>query len=161
MDCWISFQRGRACHWQPILPFRCRLPGRCKLPGRHRLPFRGRQPDRCWPEPGCTSQVLTAIRLLPGDTRYLPVSLENTLVSVDAGGQSAEVSGLVNLTGTGTANTLWVLASAFDSAGKVVGVRRWESTTALNATAPVAFDFPVSSVGPGIARVEFLAEARP
>ncbi|MGD0879558.1 MAG: LysM peptidoglycan-binding domain-containing protein [Anaerolineales bacterium] len=111
--------------------------------------------------PGLRVQVLTAIRLLPGDTRYLPVSLENTLVSVDADGRSAEVSGRVRLPGTGTANTVWVLASIYDSAGNVVGVRRWESAAALTASAPVAFDFPVSSIGPEIAQVEFLAEARP
>lgn len=111
--------------------------------------------------PGLRVQVLTAMRLLPGDTRYLPVSLENTLVSVEADGRSAEVSGQVSLTGTGTANTVWILASAFDGAGNVVGVRRWESAAALNASAPSAFDFPVSSVGPEIAQVEFLAEARP
>ena len=87
--------------------------------------------------------------------------LENTLVSVEAAGRTAEVSGLVRLTGTGTANTLWVLASVYDQADNVVGVRRWESSTALKAGTPVTFDFPVSSVGPGIARVEFLAEARP
>ena len=106
-------------------------------------------------------QVLTAMRLLPGDTRYLPVRLENTLVSVGASGLTAEVSGRVVLTGTGTANSLWVLASAYDAAGNVVGVRRWEYPSALSAAAPVSFDFLVSSVGPGIARVEFLAEARP
>jgi LysM repeat protein len=106
-------------------------------------------------------QVLTAIRLLPGDARYLPVSLENTLVSVDAAGQTAQVAGQVVLTGAGTANTLWVLATAYDAAGNVIGVRRWESASALTAGAPVSFDFPVSSLGPGIARVEFLAEARP
>ena len=110
---------------------------------------------------GLRVSVLTAIRLLPGDTRYLPVRLENTLVSVEAAGQTAEVSGRVVLAGTGTANTLWILATVYDAAGNVVGVRRWESPTALRADAPAAFDFPVSSVGPGIARVEFLAEARP
>jgi phage tail protein X len=106
-------------------------------------------------------QVLTAIRLLPGDTRYLPVRLENTLVSVDASGRTAKVSGRVLLMGTGTANMLWVLATAYDGAGNVVGVRRWESAAAWKADAPVSFDFPLSSVGPAIARVEFLAEARP
>ena len=111
--------------------------------------------------PGLRVQVLTAFRLLPGDTRYLPVKLENTLVSVGADGRSADVSGRVMLTGTGTANTLWVLASAFDTAGNVIGVRRWESAAALTAAAPVAFEFLVSSVGPGIARVDLLAEARP
>jgi LysM repeat protein len=106
-------------------------------------------------------QVLTAIRLLPGDTRYLPVSLDNTLVRVDASGRTAEGSGRVLLTGTGSATTLWVLASAYAADGNVVGVRRWESASALTANATVSFDFQVSSVGPGIARVEFLAEARP
>ena len=106
-------------------------------------------------------QVLTAIRLLPGDTRYLPVIPENTLVSVEASGQTAQVTGRVMLTGAGTANTLWVLATSYDAAGSVVGVRRWESASALTATAPISFDFLVYSVGPGIDRVKFLAEARP
>ena len=109
-------------------------------------------------------QVLTAIRLLPGDTRYLPVMITNTLVSVDASGQTAQVSGRVVLTSAGTAgtaNTRWVLGTAYDAAGDVVGVRRWESASALTADAPVSFDFLVSSVGPAIDRVEFLAEARP
>ena len=110
---------------------------------------------------GLRVTVVTAIRLLPGDARYLPVQVENSLVSVEASGLSAEVSGQVVLTGTGTANTVWVLASAYDAAGNVVGVRRWQATAALSASAPAAFDFQVSSVGPGIARVEFLAEARP
>jgi hypothetical protein len=106
-------------------------------------------------------RVLTAIRLLPGDTRYLPVRLENTLVSVGASGRTAEVSGRVLSAGTGTANTLWVLATVYDGTGNVVGVRRWESVAALKAGASISFDFPISSVGPAIARVEFLAEARP
>lgn len=106
-------------------------------------------------------QVLTANRLLPGDVRYLPVLLENTLVSVEASGRTARVSGRVILTGAGTANTLWVLAVAYDAAGNAVSVRRWESPFVLTSADPVSFDFLVSSVGPGIERVEFLAEARP
>ena len=107
-------------------------------------------------------QVLTAIRLLPGDTRYLPVSLDDTLVSVEASGRFARITGRALLTGAGTANTLWVLASAYDADGNVVGVRRWESSAlALTADAPAPFDFSVSSLGPKIVRVEFIAEARP
>jgi LysM repeat protein len=106
-------------------------------------------------------QVLTAIRLLPGDTRYLPVLLENSLVSVEASGRSAQVSGKVVLSGEGSAKTLWVLATAYDAGGNVVGVRRWESTALLTAEAPASFDFLVGSVGAGIERVEFLEEARP
>ena len=106
-------------------------------------------------------QLLTAIRLLPGDTRYLPVMLEDTLVSVTASGQTAQVTGRVLLTDAGTASKLWILGTAYDAAGTVVGVRRWESSSALTSQAPVSFDFLISSLGPGIARVEFLAEARP
>jgi LysM repeat protein len=110
---------------------------------------------------GVRVQVVTAIRLLPGDTRYLTVRMVNTLVNVDASGQTADVSGKVLLNGTGTANTVWVLASAYDADGNVVGVRRWTAPAALSASAPVSFEFQIASVGPGIARLEFLAEARP
>lgn len=106
-------------------------------------------------------QVLTAIRLTPGDRRYLPVELENSLVTLEASGRSAEVSGRVRLSGAGTAKTVWLLATAYDAAGEVVGVRRWESSGALTAEAALPFDFAVFSAGPEIARVEFLAEARP
>jgi LysM repeat protein len=107
-------------------------------------------------------QLLTGNRLLPGDARYLPVMLDDTLVSVDgSSGRSAQLSGRAILTGAGTANTLWVLATAFDAAGNVVGVRRWESASALTGGSPVPFEFPISSVGPPIERVEFLTEARP
>jgi hypothetical protein len=108
-----------------------------------------------------SAHILTAVRILPGDARYLPVALENTLVSVEASGRTASVSGRIRLTDKGTANTTWVLASAYDASGNVVGVRRWESDTAITMDAPVSFEFLVSSVGPGITRVEFLAEARP
>jgi len=106
-------------------------------------------------------QLLTSIRLLPGDARYLPVAVENVLVQVDASGRTAQLSGQVALTGSGAATTLWVLATAYDSTGNVVGVRRWDSPTPLSAGTPGQFSFQVSSLGPAIQRVEFLAEARP
>jgi hypothetical protein len=107
-------------------------------------------------------ELLTSIRLPPGDSRYLPVAIQDSLVSVDWSGRSAQVSGRVVLTApTGSAKSLWVLGVAYDSAGNVVGVRRWEAATALEAGKDLRFDFMISSVGPGIARVEFLTEARP
>ncbi len=106
-------------------------------------------------------QVLTAIRLLPGDTRYLPVMIDNTLVSLDVNGRTADVSGRVVTTGDADGTMTWVLAIAYDAAGNVVGVRRWETDSPLTQSTPVMFDFQVSSVDPPIERVEFLAEARP
>ena len=91
------------------------------------MPLAFHFPPPVQPDVSLRVQVLTAIRLLPGDTRYLPVMLEDTLVSVAASGQTAQVTGDVVLTGAGTASTLWVLATAYDTAGNVVGVRRWDS----------------------------------
>lgn len=106
-------------------------------------------------------QVLTAIRMLPDDTRYLPVMLVDTLVSVGVSGQTAQVTGRVVLTGSGPASKLWVLATAYDAIGNVVAVRRWDSPSALTVNEPVSFDFLISSLGPRIERVEFLTEAKP
>jgi len=108
-------------------------------------------------------QVLTAIQLLPDDTRYIPVTVNNTLVQVDADGHGAQVSGLV-LSPQGqssAANQVWVAATAYDEAGHVIGVRRWESNTSLAAGGSLPFEFMLSSIGGRISHVEFAVEARP
>lgn len=108
-------------------------------------------------------QVLTAIRLLPNDERYIPATTNDTLVQVNAEGHSAQVSGQVlSPQGqTSVANQVWVAATAYDDAGRVVGVRRWESNASLNAGGSLPFEFQISSIGGKIARVEFAVEARP
>lgn len=107
-------------------------------------------------------QVLTAIRLLPNDERYLPAMINNMLVQVNAEGHSAQVSGAVlSQSQTSAANQVWVVATAYDEAGRVVGIRRWESNARLPAGGSLLFNFMISSVGGRIARVEFAVEARP
>jgi len=107
-------------------------------------------------------QILTAIRLLPDDERYVPATLSNTLVQVNAEGRSARVNGQVLLPGeAGTASQVWVAGTAYDEAGRVVGVRRWESDAGLSPGGTLPFEFMISSIGGEIARVEFAVEARP
>jgi len=108
-------------------------------------------------------QVLTAIRLLPNDARYIPAAVNNTLVQINADGHSAQVSGLIlSPPGqTSVANQVWVAATAYDDAGRVVGVRRWESNAGLNTGESLPFELMISSIGGKIARVEFAVEARP
>lgn len=107
-------------------------------------------------------QILTAIRLLPNDERYLPATINNTLVEVNTDGHSAQVSGLVLSRSASTdANQVWIAGTAYDDAGRVIGVRRWESSTALPAGGSLPFEFMISSIGGRIARVEFAVEARP
>lgn len=107
-------------------------------------------------------QVLTAIRLLPNDERYIPATINNTLVQVNADGHSAHVSGLVvSQSLARDARQVWVAGTAYDEAGRVVGVRRWEWDQGLTAGGSIPFDFMISSIGGKIARVEFAVEARP
>ncbi len=106
-------------------------------------------------------QILTAIKLLPNDERYLPATVNNSLVQVNAGGHNAQVSGQVLLYGTKAASQVWVTGTAYDEAEHVVGVRRWESDAGLPAGGSLPFEFMVSSLGGRIARVEFAVEARP
>lgn len=112
-------------------------------------------------------QILTAVRLLPADERYLPATLHNTLARVDWSGRSAQVSGQVRLsecsgeTRCAPASQIWLAAVAYDEAGRVVGVRRWESGDGLQPGGGLPFAFSVASVGGVIARVDFAVEARP
>jgi LysM repeat protein len=124
--------------------------------------FQAPIPDGVVPQ----AQLASAVRILSSDTRYPPVSLENVLVKVDWSGMTAQVSGqVVPPTGETVpeipAGRTWVAATAFDEAGRVVGVRRWESETILPAGGTLPFAFLISSTGPAIDRVELLAEARP
>jgi LysM repeat protein len=111
------------------------------------------------------AQLATSIRLPSGDARYLPVVAQSVATLVAWDGSSAEVSGQVMpVSGAEAveipAGSVWVAAVAYDAAGNVVGLRRWESDAALPAGGKLPFDMRVSSSGAGISRVEVIAEAR-
>jgi hypothetical protein len=107
-------------------------------------------------------QVLTAIRLLPGDARYLPASISSTLIEVNADGRSARLNGQVLLPrDSPAASQVWVTGTAYDETGRVVGVRRWESNAGLSPGGNLPFAFTVYSLGGRIEQVEFAVEARP
>jgi hypothetical protein len=107
-------------------------------------------------------QVLTAIRLLPNDERYLPATISNTLVQVNADGRTARVNGQILLPADAiAASQAWVTGTAYDVTGRVVGIRRWESDKGLAPGGSLPFEFMVSSLGGRIEQVEFAVEARP
>ena len=132
------------------------------LPPNTSLPLVVFFPPEIPPDVKPQVQIITAIRLLPGDERYLPATVSNTLVQVNADGRSAHVTGLVLLPTEGqTAGQIWVIGTAYDGTGRVVGVRRWESSAGLSSGGSLPFEFRVSSLGSRIERVEFAVEARP
>lgn len=107
-------------------------------------------------------QVVTAIRLTPNDARYLPAALQNSQVQVDWSGLSARASGQVLLPAEAkAAASVWVAAVAYDGDGRVVGVKRWESSGGLQPGSTLPFSMLISSVAGNIERVDFAVEARP
>jgi len=106
-------------------------------------------------------QILTAIRLLPNDPRYLPATVNNTLVQINEDGHFANISGEVHLPAGSNATTqIWVAAVAYDEDDHVVGVRRWEGG-GIQPGESLSFEMTVASLGGRMKRVEFAVEARP
>ncbi len=108
------------------------------------------------------AQIITSIRLLRGDRRYLPVTVRNTIVSVAWAGRSARVQGQVLLPLEGKpATSIWLTAVAYSADAKIVGFRRWEWQGSLQPGQTQPFDFAVYSSGPAIRNVDVISEARP
>jgi len=108
-----------------------------------------------------TAEILTALPVPAEDSRYLPARLEEMVFVITPGGLSAEVSAEILVEGETPAQTVWVALTAYDAAGKVVGLRRWENEQPLLVGERLTFLAQVYSLGPAIARVEALVEARP
>jgi LysM repeat protein len=98
---------------------------------------------------------------MPGDGRYLDVTLDSPEINLNESERAARVRGeLILPADQGAAQYVWVNATAFDGEGHVVGVRRWESTGSLAAGETVTFDFYVYSLAGEIDNVDVLVEAR-
>jgi LysM repeat protein len=108
------------------------------------------------------AELLTALPLAGGDARYLPAGLEGVKVQIAPDGLSAQVGGSVTLEGSaGEAKTMWVAGVAYDAAGRMIGVRRWENSEPLGAGGAMDWTLSVYSLQGAITRVEVFVEARP
>jgi len=105
-------------------------------------------------------QLLSAIQLNINNSRYLPVTLNNTIAQIGWNGLTAQLSGQISLPSDSTATTqVWVAAVAYDKDGRVVGVKRWEGG-AIQPAGNISFSFSVASLGSAIEAVEFFVQAR-
>jgi LysM repeat protein len=131
------------------------------LPPEASLPLMVFFPPTMPPDVRPQVQLLTGIHLQADDARYLSATLHNTLAQIDGSGRNAQVSGTVFLPeDSSPAKLIWVAAVAYDEFGRVVGVRRWESTAGIMPGGSLQFAFEVSSLAGEIERVEFVVEAR-
>ena len=104
-------------------------------------------------------QMLSAIQ--SNNSRYLPVTLNNTVAKIHWNGLTAQLSGQIFLPTESTAATqVWVAAVAHDKDGQVVGVKRWEGG-AIQPGGNLQFNFAVYSLGSAIDAVEFFVQAKP
>jgi hypothetical protein len=109
-------------------------------------------------------QLLTALLLPAEDPRYAPAGVEDLEVEIQDG-ILAQVSGSVRLEeGSQPLLLLWVAAVAYDAAGRVVGLRKWDAgldpAGGENSPERHPFELTVYSLGPAIDRVELLVEAQ-
>lgn len=109
-----------------------------------------------------SAEIRTVLPVAAGDTRYLPVRLVDVQSVIAPDGLSAQVNGQVRLESSeGQAEIVWVAVIAWDAAGNIVGMRRWEAAAPLSAGSAAPFSVNVYSSSGRIARVEWFAEAQP
>lgn len=98
--------------------------------------------------------------VMPGDQRYLPVSITEEIVTLSRNGKTARVTGELTLPdGQPISRYLWVNATALDEQGHVVAVRRWESFRQISGGETIQFSIMLYSLGDAIEQVDMLAEA--
>jgi LysM repeat protein len=107
------------------------------------------------------SQLVSVLPAAEGEKRYLAVKVENQQINIQADGLSAEVSGEAHSIASQAAGQVWVAAVAYNSAGGVVGLRRWQASGPLPAGGSLPFAFNVYSAAAAIASVELQVESRP
>ena len=144
------------------------LGGQLAIPPLNRLPSSASLPLMAFfppppPAGAVPSAELSNSLVIPaGDTRYLTATLQVESVEISPNGLQADVQGNVLLPADARpASVVWVAVVAYDAAGGVVGVRKWEAAEALPPAGRLPFTVTVYSLGPAIARVEAVVEARP
>lgn len=130
------------------------------LPSRSSIPLTVFFPPPAPVDASPRVQIVSATIITPGDARYMNASLVGSQTEIASDGRTARVSGQVSLPKDSLpAQTVWVVAVAYDAAGRVVGFRRWEGS-GLQSGGNSSFDLTVSSLGSRITQVELFVEAR-
>ncbi len=109
-----------------------------------------------------SAELASAVPVPAEPARYLGLARLEPQVQISAGGLSAAVSVALRLADENArASQVWLLAVGYDAAGRIVGVRRWESSAPLEAGGTLQAALTLYTAGDPITRVEVLAEARP
>ncbi|MBU0512013.1 MAG: LysM domain-containing protein [Chloroflexi bacterium] len=108
------------------------------------------------------AELLTALPISADSKRYLDTGMEISNISIAQSQRQATVTGEVRLSEAGApARHIYLAAAAYDADGNPIGFRKQEILVELAPGDVLPFDITVFSLGPPIANVEVLCEARP
>lgn len=123
------------------------------------------------------ADLVSVLPLPEEDHRYLKVSIELLQEQISPHGLQGTISGNLSLAdGQDPATSIWLVLIAYDDEGTVVGVRKWEAYSLdlenipaqalvlekpLDVGEKLPFEITVYSLGPQIANIDILVEARP
>lgn len=102
------------------------------------------------------SQLLTS---LPADNNQNSLRLSIQKINYANERKAAEVQGLVTMAEDHTSQgEVWILLTAFDKSGSIIGIRKWVSDEQIAAGKTLPFQLQVYSVGPAIAEIKTQSE---
>jgi hypothetical protein len=158
ISAWISLGDGNGqvlAGQEAISPLNRLPPGAC-------LPLAAFFPPEISAEAVPDARLTNSLVIPAEDTRYLTATVQVDSVEITPTGLQADVHGNVSLTGGARpASVVWVAVVAYDASGQVVGERKWAAAETLPPAGRLPFTITVYSLGPAIARVEAVVEARP
>jgi hypothetical protein len=103
-----------------------------------------------------------SLPVMPGDQRYLDLTIEGQTTDLSDDGLIATVGGRVTLSANqADADYVWISATAFDADGRIVAVRRWENDLTLVAGGDLDFEIMLYSMAGPIDHVDLVSEAQP
>ncbi len=105
--------------------------------------------------------VDVAFPVAADDTRYVAIEILEPQIEFSEDKNRASIHGKLQLKeGEQPAESVWILAVGYNSDGEVVGVRRWESQSVLEADEQIDFNLNLFSMRGELQRVDLLVEAR-
>jgi LysM repeat protein len=158
LSAWISLggPTGQVLAGQDAIPPLNRLP-----PGAS-LPLMAFFPPPISAEAVPNARLTNSLAIPADDTRYLTATVQVESVEILPAELQADVQGNVFLpVDARPASVVWVALVAYDASDQAVGVRKWEADQSLQPGGRLEFTVTVYSLGPAIARVEAVVEARP
>ncbi len=109
-----------------------------------------------------SAEIDFSLPVMPGDQRYLDLVIKEQDLKKSADGLVATAAGTISLSRDQIdAQYVWLCATALDSQGHILAVRRWENDLDLLAGGEISFAVTLYSMGGPIDRVDLAAEAQP